>query len=50
MLDKKYSDYFGFTEEEVKAICCYYDAPENLKEIKEWYDGYRFGDKDIYNP
>lgn len=49
VLDKKYSDYFGFTEEEVKAICCYYDASENLKEIKEWYDGYRFGDKDIFN-
>lgn len=50
VLDKKYSDYFGFTEEEVKAICCYYDAPEKLTEIKVWYDGYKFGDKDIFNP
>lgn len=50
VLDKKYSEYFGFTEEEVKAICCYYDAPEKLNEIKEWYDGYKFGDKDIFNP
>ena len=50
VLDKKYSDYFGFTEEEVKAICCYYDAPEKLTEIKVWYDGYKFGDRDIFNP
>ena len=50
VLDKKYSDYFGFTGEEVKAICCYYDVPEKLTEIKEWYDGYRFGDMDIFNP
>lgn len=50
VLDKKYSEYFGFTEEEVKAICCYYDAPEKLAEIKEWYDGYKFGDMYIFNP
>ena len=50
VLDKKYSAYFGFTIDEVKAICEYYNASEKLIEIKEWYDGYKFGETEIFNP
>ena len=41
---------FGFTETEVKNILAYYGHPEKFEEIEEWYDGYRFGNKDVYNP
>lgn len=50
VLDEKYSKYFGFTEEEVNAMASYYGKKEKLKEIREWYDGYRFGKTEIYNP
>lgn len=50
VLEKRYSDYFGFTESDVKQILSDYGKPEKLMEIKEWYDGYRFGDSHIYNP
>ena len=42
--------YFGFTEEEVKSILDEYNMPEKFKDIKDWYDGYIFGDKEVYNP
>ncbi len=41
---------FGFTESEVKGILEYYGHPEKLDEVREWYDGYRFGNADVYNP
>lgn len=41
---------FGFTESEVRAITEYYGHPESFDEAKEWYDGYRFGNAEIYNP
>ena len=41
---------FGFTETEVKNILTYYGHPEKFEEAKEWYDGYHFGNKDVYNP
>ena len=41
---------FGFTESEVKGILEYYGHPEKLDEVREWYDGYRFGNVDVYNP
>lgn len=50
ILDNKYSEYFGFTEEEVKEMAAYYDATEKYDEICSWYDGYRFGKTDIFNP
>lgn len=50
VLDKKYSDYFGFTREEVEKIAAYYDASDKMDEICDWYDGYRFGNIDIFNP
>lgn len=50
VLDYKYSQYFGFTPDEVKEIASYYRAKEKYEEICEWYDGYRFGDSEIFNP
>lgn len=50
VLDRKYSEYFGFTEEEVKAMAKYYHREEAMDEIRNWYDGYRFGNTEIYNP
>lgn len=50
VLDEKYSEYFGFTADEVKKMADYYGQGEKLEEIAEWYDGYRFGNREIYNP
>lgn len=50
ILDNQYSGYFGFTPEEVKAIDRYYHAEEKYAEISAWYDGYRFGKTEIFNP
>ena len=48
--DSMYSQYFGFTENDVRNILGYYGVPEKLEELRNWYDGYRFGTTDIYNP
>lgn len=50
ILDHKYSQYFGFTHEEVREMAAYYGVPEKYDEICAWYDGYRFGRTDIFNP
>ena len=50
VLDNRYSEYFGFTADEVKKMADYYGVPNKYKEICEWYDGYRFGKTDIFNP
>ena len=50
ILDENYSGYFGFTTEEVKDMLCYYGKEDKFQEICEWYDGYRFGDTEIFNP
>ncbi len=50
VLDKKYSSYFGFTADEVKEMTEYYKACDKYTEICEWYDGYRFGETEIFNP
>lgn len=50
VLDRKFSRYFGFTDGEVAEMASYYGVTEKLAEIKDWYDGYRFGDVEIYNP
>ena len=50
VLDEKYSSYFGFTPEEVRAMAAYYGGEDKLDEICEWYDGYRFGLSEIFNP
>ena len=43
-------DKFGFTESEVKDMLAYYDLSDKYPELKQWYDGYRFGKTEIYNP
>ena len=50
VFDAKFSQYFGFTEEEVETMAKYYGAADKLPEIKQWYDGYDFGGTEIYNP
>ena len=50
ILDDKYSEYFGFTREEVKEMADYYAVPDRYDEICDWYDGYRFGHTEIFNP
>lgn len=50
ILDERYGQYFGFTPDEVKEMAKYYGVPEKYKEIYEWYDGYRFGGYEIFNP
>ena len=50
ILDCRYSEYFGFTPEEVQQMAQYYGVPEKYEELSTWYDGYRFGDTDIFNP
>ena len=48
ILDHRYSMYFGFTREEVRAMAEYYNAADKFEEICAWYDGYRFGKTDIF--
>ena len=50
VLDEAYSQYFGFTENEVKEMLDYYNASEKYSEVCEWYDGYLFGGTEIFNP
>ena len=50
ILDNRYSEYFGFTPKEVQEMAEYYGASEKYDEICEWYDGYRFGKTEIFNP
>lgn len=50
ILDYHYSEYFGFTSDEVQQIAAYYGVPEKYNELCEWYDGYRFGKTEIFNP
>ena len=50
VLDEKYSDYFGFTQAEVQKMSAYYEADAKFMEIREWYDGYKFGRTEIFNP
>ncbi|BCZ46062.1 hypothetical protein psyc5s11_21290 [Clostridium gelidum] len=50
ILSHKFNDKFGFTESEIEKLALQYDIKENLINIKEWYNGYFFGDTTIYNP
>lgn len=50
VLDNKYSTYFGFTSDEVKTMAAYYGVSDKYHEICEWYDGYTFGQTEIFNP
>lgn len=48
--DARYDEYFGFTDDNVKEILRYYELSEILEIVKEWYDGYRFGNVDVFCP
>lgn len=48
--DAAFSQFFGFTEQEVRKLAEYYNLTERFDEIKTWYDGYKFGKTEIYNP
>lgn len=50
VLDKKYSEHFGFTESEVCRMMKDYDVEKRFQTMKEWYDGYMFGETEVYNP
>ncbi len=50
ILDDSYSSYFGFTKDEVKDMLEYYEYEDKYQEICEWYDGYCFGNTEIFNP
>ena len=50
VFESEYSQYFGFTEDEVAEMARYYGEEDKLPEIKSWYDGYDFGGTEIYNP
>ena len=50
ILNKKYSQYFGLLEDEVEKALLDYDVSYKLEEVKSWYNGYRFGDSEVYNP
>ena len=50
LLDSRYSEYFGFTEEEVKRLFVEAGLEEKLEEARSWYNGYQMGNKLIYNP
>lgn len=48
--DVRFDEYFGFTDNEVKAMLKYYECEAGYPTAKEWYDGYRFGNVDVYCP
>lgn len=50
VLDKKYSEHFGFTEAEVREMMVCYGVESRFSTMKEWYDGYLFGETEVYNP
>ena len=50
VMDEAYDRYFGFTNEEVSKMLEYYGVAEKESELQEWYDGYLFGNEEIYNP
>lgn len=50
VLDEGYAEYFGFTQEEADNFLEVYGIPDRRDEVKEWYDGYLFGNTEVYNP
>ena len=50
ILEKEYSDFFGFTQKEVEKALKDFNIEYELSEVKSWYDGYRFGNSEVYNP
>ena len=50
ILEKGFETFFGLSEEEVEAALKYFEMDYQIEEVKKWYDGYKFGGKEIYNP
>nr|WP_241636107.1 AAA family ATPase [Fusobacterium gastrosuis] len=50
ILDNNYSDFFGLTEDEVEKALVEYQVDYRIDDVKEWYDGYLFGNTELYNP
>lgn len=50
VLENQFSEYFGFTQQEVEAMLEFYGLGWRIREAKEWYDGYLFGKTEVYNP
>ncbi len=50
VLNTEYASYFGFTQNEIERILDYYGLTDKKAELQEWYDGYLFGNTEIYNP
>ncbi len=48
--DPRFDEYFGFTDSEVRELLDYYELSGHYGQIKEWYDGYRFGNAEVYCP
>ena len=50
IMNKNYAEYFGFTPKEVESMLCDYGIEGKSDEVKQWYDGYLFGNTEVYNP
>ncbi len=50
VMDRSYSEHFGFISEEVDQMMSYYECESRMPDMKRWYDGYTFGNTDVYNP
>lgn len=50
VMDEEYDNFFGFTDSEVHEMLNYYGISDKEEELKDWYDGYLFGNEEIYNP
>ena len=50
ILENKFETFFGLSEEEVEEALKYFEMEYQIEEVKKWYDGYKFGEKEIYNP
>ena len=50
ILTRNFGEYFGFHESEVEEMLTFYGIRERFAEVREWYDGYLFGETEIYNP
>ncbi len=48
--DERFDEYFGFTDKEVRELLEYYDVADHYDEVKRWYDGYQFGNVEVYCP
>lgn len=50
VLNENYSEHFGFTEHETEALLGFYGCENHMDAMKQWYDGYKFGNTEVYNP